>query len=464
MFPSSACVASEQVGLEELGTTIVRGVAEMSASMARWLGLVDEFNRREGWVADGARSMVHWLSWRCGIDARTARAHVRVAALLAGLSLVREAFAAGRLSYSKVRSVCRVANADNQALLVELASNLTATQLDHAIARYQVATTAPVVASHGDGDGTGDGDGRPEARGVRTWTDEHGLHHTEIVSLPEEGALIDAAIDGARDERFRDSKTADAGAGGALDALLWVLRRGMVNAERPDLDDDSPYTVVVHVKEASALVGDDGVVELENGLRLDPATLQRLACDSVLQALVVGVDGRPLDLGRRVRTANRKQRRALRAMYPTCQFPGCDVSVRYCEFHHLDHWGFGGRSDLHVFRPLCRRHHHLVHEGGWTLAADALGGLAAMPPDERRTLVNAPPLTDTPLNASPLGGWTPEDAALDWLGGRWRGEPMNNWALGAIIDNLFAAASPRTSSDTDVDHRVLTDAPRPSLN
>ena len=461
MFASCTRVAPDEVALDELGTAIMHGVAEMSSRMARWLRLVDEFNRREGWAADGARSMAHWLSGRCGIDGRTARAHVRVAALLPGLPLVREAFAAGRLSYSKVRSVCRVANGENESLLVELASSLTATQLDRAIARYEVASAVPVpVAVSGAGDD--EGDGRPEGCGVRTWTDEHGLHHTEIVSLPDEGALIDAAIEGGREERFRESRVPEPGARGALDALLWVLRRGMVNAERPDLDDDSPYTVVVHVKEASALVGDDGVVELESGVRLHPRTLQRLACDSVLQALVLGVDGRPLDLGRRVRTANRKQRRALRAMYPTCQFPGCDVSVRFCEFHHLDEWGFGGWSDLHVFRPLCRRHHHLVHEGGWTLAVDALGALAAVPPDRRRTLVNAPPLTDAPVSASSLSGWTPEDAALDWLGGRWRGEPMNNWALGAIIDNLFAVVG--GSTETEVDHRVLTDAPRPSLN
>lgn len=105
--------------LAELGRRIVAGAAEMASFQASWLQLVAEFDRRDGWVQDGVRSCAHWLGWRCGIELRTAREHVNVARALEGLPTVRALFAEGRLSYSKVRAVCRVATDDNEAMLVE---------------------------------------------------------------------------------------------------------------------------------------------------------------------------------------------------------------------------------------------------------------------------------------------------------------------------------------------------------
>ena len=46
---------------------------------------------------------------------------MRVARALRGLPLICEAFAAGRLSYAKVRAVTRVASADNERALLDFA-------------------------------------------------------------------------------------------------------------------------------------------------------------------------------------------------------------------------------------------------------------------------------------------------------------------------------------------------------
>lgn len=86
----------------------------------------------------------------------------------------------------------------------------------------------------------------------------------------------------------------------------------------------------------------------------------------------VGDPAGTLDLGRTTRLANRAQRRALRVMYARCPIPGCCVAFDHCQPHHLVWWRRGGRTDLCNLLPLCSRHHHLVHEGGWviTMAAD----------------------------------------------------------------------------------------------
>ncbi len=38
--------------------------------------------------------------------------------------------------------------------------------------------------------------------------------------------------------------------------------------------------------------------------------------------------------------------------------------------HHVVWWRHGGGSDLANLIPLCVRHHHRVHDGGWQLELD----------------------------------------------------------------------------------------------
>jgi hypothetical protein len=87
----------------------------------------------------------------------------------------------------------------------------------------------------------------------------------------------------------------------------------------------------------------------------------------VRNGVVLAAPGR-LDLGRTTRLANRAQRRALRALYRGCGVPGCDISFDRCTIHHVIWWRHGGTTDLCNLIPLCNRHHHLVHDRGWTLS------------------------------------------------------------------------------------------------
>lgn len=106
-----------EVPIGRVEEELVGLAGQLSAGMCRWLLLLAEFDRREGWAGWGIRSCVHWLSIRLAIS--TSRAQLRVAHALAGLPLVTDEFAAGRLSYSQVRALCRVADVRNEAELVE---------------------------------------------------------------------------------------------------------------------------------------------------------------------------------------------------------------------------------------------------------------------------------------------------------------------------------------------------------
>jgi hypothetical protein len=103
------------------------------------------------------------------------------------------------------------------------------------------------------------------------------------------------------------------------------------------------------------------------GADLPVETIRRIACDANIIPLVLNGAGMPLDIGRGQRLASAAQRRALEATHDTCAFDGCAVAFHACQIHHIDYWESGGPTDLDNMVPLCSRHHHAAHEGGWTL-------------------------------------------------------------------------------------------------
>lgn len=143
--PEEARAGSEPVrGLPT--EAIEREVAELSAHIAaatcRWLVLVAELDRRAAHEDFGFPSLAAWLSWRCALNPRSAREHLRVARCLAELPSVREAFSRGELSYSKVRALCRVATPERESELLYLARHATAGQLERIVRAYRGALSA----------------------------------------------------------------------------------------------------------------------------------------------------------------------------------------------------------------------------------------------------------------------------------------------------------------------------------
>jgi hypothetical protein len=74
--------------------------------------------------------------------------------------------------------------------------------------------------------------------------------------------------------------------------------------------------------------------------------------------------------------------RALRSRDGGCRFPGC-TEHRFVDAHHVRHWAHGGRTDLGNLVQLCRRHHRLLHEGGYGLSRTSGGGFVFRRPDGR---------------------------------------------------------------------------------
>ena len=119
-------------------------------------------------------------------------------------------------------------------------------------------------------------------------------------------------------------------------------------------------------------------------------TLRRMACCAEITPIIVGADGVHLELGRTTRLASREQRRALRAMYRGCAIPGCCVAWDYVVIHHVTWFRNFGPTDIANLLPLCHKHHHLAHEGGWQLTLDPTRNLTITKPDNTQMTTGPP--------------------------------------------------------------------------
>ena len=185
------------------------------------------------------------------------------------------------------------------------------------------------------------------------------------------------------------------------------------------------------------------ICETSGGTDLPYETLRRLLCDADILPIVLNGDSVPVDIGRAVRTATREQRSALRAMYRTCAFAGCSTRFDECHVHHVQFWSAAGPTNLANLIPLCQHHHHLVHEGGWTLTITPTRAITITTADGRlhfhgdtRNATPRPgrgprcaPRAEAADPAPPAPAQPPDDSPPDW-----------DATFDAILVNHFRAA------------------------
>ena len=124
-----------------LEAAISAGAARIAALQCKWLLLLGEFLAREGFDRWGMTPEA-WLSWRCGMERVTAREHLRVAAALRVLPATAEAFGSGRLTFSKVRVIARIATPADDRDWVDTAIAVPASHLSRLVSQVRTATKA----------------------------------------------------------------------------------------------------------------------------------------------------------------------------------------------------------------------------------------------------------------------------------------------------------------------------------
>lgn len=111
------------------------------------------------------------------------------------------------------------------------------------------------------------------------------------------------------------------------------------------------------------------------------AAVSRLLCDANLRRVLTRGDSEVLDLGRSKRQWSVAQRQALNVPDGACRAPACDRPPAWTDAHHIRWWSKDGSTSVDNGILLCRRHHRMLHEGGWTVALDVASGAARPDPD-----------------------------------------------------------------------------------
>lgn len=346
--------------IDDLDAAISRLASRINAVNYQLLVLVREFDDRMGWAKWSFACCAEWLSWRCGISLSAAREKVRTAQALRELPAISLAFEEGRLSYTKVRALTRVAPAHDEDALLRYALDATAPQVEERC--RQIRNVRP--------DSVRDAKRAWEGRSLSVWRNAARGTVSIRVELPlEDGELIAQALERAVEAGGDAGAPELAGVSfqsQQADALLAIARDylGGATAESPGSAADH-YQVVVHVDE-SALRGGEGRADAP----ID--TIKRLACDASVVVVTEDERGAPLNVGRKQRTVPTAIRRALWSRDRGCAFPGCH-RTRFVDAHHVQHWGEGGETSVDNLVLLCSHHHRLLHEGGYRVRRDYQG-------------------------------------------------------------------------------------------
>ena len=396
-----AARAREEKALDALEARITRLWGHINAATAQFLALVSEFDQKEGWAQHGMASCANWLSWQCGIGEVAAREKVRTARAVESLPKIAKAFGEGRLSYSKVRALTRVATAATEETLLHIALNGTASHVERTVRGFRRVQREKE---------RNEAEAMHERRYLDCRRESDGSVRLEARLTPEVGEMLLKALEAAEaqlDERGGDTE----GTGAAESAADADSVPADVSAETPRTQSALPsrcgaasesvsaetpsrsasqrradalghmaerflagkcsgsatgaHELVVHIAhDALRDVPESTGALFEHGGKVAVETVRRLGCDGALLGVVKGAQGEPLAIGRRTRAVPPAIRRALRVRDGGCRFPGCGRS-RHVQAHHIRHWADGGETALDNLVTLCSQHHRQVHEGGY---------------------------------------------------------------------------------------------------
>ena len=330
---------------DELAHKISDLAGKINAATYLFLKMLAEFDRRQGWKKHGVRSCSHWLNWKCSIGYCAAREKIRVAHALEKLPKINEAFEQGLVSYSKVRAMTRVATDENEAVLLNVADDFSASHVEKLVHKYQQVDAdqkpLPELSEH-------------ESRELKFYQDEDGMW-VITAKLPqvEGGLLIKAIEEVVRQQHKNDS--AESFSQSRVDALCQIAEHYIATAKSDGgkaLAGHERCQVVLHVSNNCQHI---------DGFRVSEKNMKRFSCDAQVLSVFENKYGEVLNLGRNSRTVSPSLKRVLDMRDQTCRFPGC-CAKKHVEYHHVKHWSEGGETEPENLVKLCRFHHDMVHD------------------------------------------------------------------------------------------------------
>jgi len=306
---------------------------------------------------------------------------------LRSLPATAEALAEGSLGLAKASLIARAANERTEAALAGDEARLVEEARAHT-----VDDTARLMASwkaRADLDGPVPAEGGERSR-LHVSRSFGGGYLLDGELDAEGGAIVANELDALAERIYRgesaEGEVRSTPSQRKAAALVEMARRSAAAEPRAPA---RPLLLVLADLETLARRAGRGAEIVGTG-PISAEAARRLACEAGLSRVLTDAAGAILDLGLSTRTPSPAQRRALVIRDGGCRFPGWDRGAGWCQAHHITHWADGGLTDLINLLLLCRRHHRLVHEGGFGLARGPDGALVFTRPDG--TVLAARPL------------------------------------------------------------------------
>ena len=176
----------------------------------------------------------------------------------------------------------------------------------------------------------------------------------------DEAAALQARIQTLADSwKGLDQRTADQR---RADALLTLGTSGS------DVTSSKP-AVNVTVALSTLLAMDEQPGELAGHGPIPAALARAIAADptGTWRRLVTDEHGNLADISSNTYRPPAGMARYVEARDATCCHPTCRRVAVSCDLDHTVDWQHGGTTSPANLMPLCSRHHHLKHNGGWQL-------------------------------------------------------------------------------------------------
>lgn len=323
-------------GTRPLGSELVKVARRWADSQFRLVMLGSEFADSSEWVLESPTA-AHWLAHIADVEPCTAREWIRIGHRLRDLPLIAGAFEAGAVSYSKVRTLTRLATADNEAELLAIAVDVPASELGRALAVWLRDNNDPEdLEAH-----------QHAMRAMKWRTEADGMVVFTLRLPPLLAGILIATITSIvmRSRPRRDAHHVwPSTTQQYADAIAEILHDGVGRLVTE---------VVVHVR-------GDGAT-LDDGTPISDSVVERIAPESFLRAMIHDAEANPVDVSNRRRHPTTRQKRIVHER---------DRSCRDCRRHDLleyDHVPAHANTGHTITTKLelrCAPCHHKRHSTG----------------------------------------------------------------------------------------------------
>jgi len=327
-----------------LSAELLEVVDVWSRSQHRLVITAADFADSPEWILAGSPTAAHWLADAADVEVSTGREWVRIGRQLRTLPVIAAAFEAGHVSYSKVRTLTRIATSENETELVDLAMQVPASDLGRAIAAWVNSTSDPTeLEAH-----------HQRQRSIKWRTEPDGMT-TFSLRLPPllAGLLITFLTTWVMKNRpstiTQSEADASADASGGVstvaqqhvDALEQLLTTGggAVSTE-----------VIVHVR-------GDGVT-LDDGTPIPDTVAEQIASTSFIRVLIHDAQRRPVNVSSRRRHPSVRQKRLVKERDRVCQDCGRGDLL---EYDHVPAYQQTGHTNVDELELRCAPCHHQRH-------------------------------------------------------------------------------------------------------